>query len=102
MGSNLTAAEFQRGHRLGKEAEAAVLQDFFHDPSIRFNYDETRPNNTWLNNFVSHDHHYQVFQVVAHTDRDIAGGEMFVRTADGRRVSMEDFKTQRDAAGGAP
>jgi hypothetical protein len=94
--SKLTDAEFHRGHRLGKEAEAAVLQDFFHDPSIRFNYEQTRPSNTWLNNFVSHDHLYQVFQVMAHTDRDIAGGEMFVRTADGSRVS------QRDAAGGVP
>jgi Domain of unknown function (DUF4157) len=102
MGRNLTEREYQRGHRLGKEAEAAVLRDVFHDPSIQFNYDETRPNNTWLNNFVSHDHHYQVFQVVAHTDRDIAGGEMFVRLPDGTRVTMEDFKTQRDAAVGAP
>lgn len=94
--SNLTDAEFHRGHRLGKEAEAAVLQEFFHDPRFRFNYEQTRPSNTWLNNFVSHDRHYQVFQVVAHTDREIAGGETFVRTADGSRVS------QRDAAGGVP
>ena len=102
MGVNITNAEFQRGHRLGKEAEAAVLQDLFHDPSVRFNYEETRPNRTWLNNFVSQDHHYQVFQVVRNIDREISGGEMFVRTTDGRRVSMEDFKTQRDAAVGVP
>ena len=102
MGVNITNAEFQRGHRLGKEAEAAVLQDLFHDPSIRFNYEETRPNRTWMNNFVSQDHHYQVFQVVRNIDREISGGEMFVRTTDGRHVSMEDFKTQRDVAVGVP
>lgn len=102
VGSNLTKSELDRGHQLGKDAEAAVLQDFFHDPTIRFNYDGLQPNHKWLNNFVSHDHHYQVFQVVAHPDHDIAGGEMFVRTADGRRVSMDDFKAQRDAARGTP
>lgn len=65
MGSGFTHAEFTRGHRLGKEAEAAVLQDLFHDPSIQFNYEESKPDGTWLNNFVSHDHHYQVLREAA-------------------------------------
>jgi hypothetical protein len=101
MGVNLTDAEYHRGHRLGEEAEAAVLREFFHDPSIQFNYDETKPNGTWLHNFVSQEHHYQVFQIVSNIQREIAGGAMFVRTADGKRMSMEDFRAQRDAAGGA-
>jgi hypothetical protein len=86
------------GAPTGRDAPPSVQRV----PSIRFNYDGLQPNHKWLNNFVSHDHHYQVFQVVAHPDHDIAGGEMFVRTADGRRVSMDDFKAQRDAARGAP
>ncbi len=94
----ISQAEFQRGHRLGKNAEAALLQEFFNDPSIQFNYEETLANGSWLNNFTSRDHGYQVFQVVRGTNREIAGGEMFVRTRDGRRVTMEDFRAERAAA----
>jgi hypothetical protein len=94
----ITEAEFQRGHRMGKDAEAALLQEFFNDPSIQFNYEETLPNRSWLNNFRSRNHGYQVFQVVRRSDREIAGGEMFVRTRDGRRVTMNDFRAELAAA----
>jgi hypothetical protein len=94
----ITAAEFSRGHQMGKNAEAALLQEFFNDPSIQFNYEEALANGSWLNNFTSRDHGYQVFQVVRGTNREIAGGEMFVRTRDGRRVTMEDFRAERAAA----
>jgi hypothetical protein len=94
----ITAAEFARGHQLGKNAEAALLQEFFNDPSIQFNYEETLANGSWLNNFTSRDHGYQVFQVVRGTSREVAGGEMFVRTRDGRRVTMDDFRAERAAA----
>jgi hypothetical protein len=94
----ISAAEFSRGHRMGKDAEAALLQEFFNDPSIQFNYDESLPNRSWLNNFRSRNHGYQVFQVVRGTNREIAGGEMFVRTRDGRRVTMNDFRAERAAA----
>jgi hypothetical protein len=60
--SHISAAEFQRGHRMGKDAEAALLQEFFNDPSIQFNYEETLPNGSWLNNFTSREHGYQVFR----------------------------------------
>jgi hypothetical protein len=94
----ITQAEFERGHQLGKNAEAALLQEFFNDPSIQFNYEETLPNGSWLNNFTSRNHGYQVFQVVRGTSREIAGGEMFVRTRDGRRVTMDEFRAERAAA----
>jgi hypothetical protein len=100
IGTNFTAAEFNRGHQLGKEAEAALLQELFNDPSIQFNYEESLAGGSWLNNFRSHDHGYQVFQVVRRSGRAIAGGEMFVRTRDGRRVTMEDFRATRAAGGG--
>lgn len=83
---------------MGKDAEAALLQEFFNDPSIQFNYEEPLPNRSWLNNFRSRNHGYQVFQVVRGTNREIAGGEMFVRTRDGRRVTMNDFRAERAAA----
>jgi len=83
---------------MGKDAEAALLQEFFNDPSIQFNYEETLPNRSWLNNFRSRNHGYQVFQVVRRSDREIAGGEMFVRTRDGRRVTMNDFRAELAAA----
>jgi hypothetical protein len=35
IGTNFSNAEFDRGHRLGIEAEAKILQDFFGDPTIR-------------------------------------------------------------------
>ena len=97
IGTAISDAEFQRGHRMGKEAEAALLREFFNDPSIQFNYEQTLPNGTWLNNFTSLDHHYQVFQTVQ-TNQDIAGGSMFVKTRDGRKVSMEDFRAELAAA----
>jgi hypothetical protein len=96
--SRISQAEFNRGHRMGKDAEAALLQEFFADPSIQFNYEESLPSGSWLNNFASREHGYQVFQVVRGTNREIAGGEMFVRTRDGRRVTMDDFRAERAAA----
>jgi hypothetical protein len=93
----ISRAEFHRVHLMGKDAEAALLQEFFNDPSIEFNYDDW-PGNTFLNNFRSRDHGCQVFQVVRGTNREIAGGEMFVRTRDGRRVTMNDFRAERAAA----
>lgn len=87
--------QFPAAHRAGKDAEAAQLQSLFNDPSIAFNYEESKPNNTWVNAFKSADHGYRVFQVVRHSDREIAGGEMWVQKKDGTRVSMDDFRKER-------
>jgi hypothetical protein len=35
IGTDFSNDEFERGHRLGIEAEAEILRDFFGDPSIR-------------------------------------------------------------------
>ena len=94
----ITDAEFQRGHRMGLGAEASLLQDFFNDPSIEFNYEEPQPNDKLLINFRSRDHGYQVFHVISRTNREISGSEMFVRARDGRRVAMDDFKKERAVA----
>lgn len=97
IGTNFSAL-FPKAHKAGKDAEAALLQDIFKDPSIHFLYEETKANGTWVNAFKSKDHGYRVFQVVKHTDKSIAGGEMWVQKKDGTRVSMDDFRKERAAA----
>jgi hypothetical protein len=92
------SALFPKAHKAGKDAEAALLQDIFKDPSIHFLYEETKANGTWVNAFKSKDHGYRVFQVVKHSEKSIAGGEMWVQKKDGTRVSMDDFRKERAAA----
>jgi hypothetical protein len=92
------SALFPKAHKAGKDAEAALLQDIFKDPSIHFLYEETKANGTWVNAFKSKDYGYRVFQVVKHTEKSIAGGEMWVQKKDGTRVSMDDFRKERAAA----
>jgi hypothetical protein len=91
------SAQFPRAHRAGKDAEAAFLQDLLNDATIRFNYEETRPNGNWVNAFKSNEG-YRVFQVVRAPGREIAGGEMFVHTRNGRRLTIDEFRAERAAA----
>ncbi len=94
IGTNISDAEFDRGHQRGHDAEAALLQELFNDPSIQF-WGEERDGTTFRSTFLSRAHGYKVFQVVRGTNRDISGGKMFVVTRDRRRVSMEDFRAER-------
>jgi hypothetical protein len=43
IGTNFTQAEFNAGHAKGIEAEAALLRDFFGDPSIKIIADSVSP-----------------------------------------------------------
>lgn len=97
VGTNFSG-EFPKAHRAGKDAEAEQLRALFKDPSIVFAYEETRPNDTWVNAFKSKKHGYFVFQVVKRSDKAIAGGEMWVRRKDGSRASMDDFRKERARA----
>lgn len=85
-------------HQAGKDAETAQLQALFNDPSIVFNYVQEEPNKPWLNAFKSKDHGYRVFQVVSHSEREVAGGKMWVQKKDGTRMSIDDFRKERAAA----
>jgi hypothetical protein len=87
-------------HRAGKDAEAAQLQDLFKDPTVVFVYEETKPNNTWVDAFKNMDHGYWVFQVMRHSEHEVAGREMWVRKKDDTRVTIDDFRNER--AGTAP
>ncbi|MGZ4925779.1 MAG: eCIS core domain-containing protein [Halobacteriota archaeon] len=89
---------FPKAHLAGKDAEAVQLQYLFRDPSIRFYYEETRPNDTWVNAFKSRDLGYWVFQVVHRSGREVAGGEMWIKKRDGTRATIEDFRKERAAA----
>lgn len=93
IGTNFSN-RFPRAHRAGKDAEAAFLRDLLNDPSIRFNYEEMKPNRTWVNAFRS-DEGYRVFQVMHNLDRSITGGSMFAQMRDGRRLTIEALRRER-------
>jgi hypothetical protein len=92
-------AEFPKAHRAGKVAEAAQLRALFADPSIVFSYEEEKPNHTWVNAFKSKTHDYLVFQVVRKSEREVAGGVMWVQKKDKTTVSIDDFRKERGTAG---
>lgn len=91
------SALFDRAHRAGLDAEAELLRDVFNDPTIRFVYEETRPNGTDVFGFRSREG-YSVFHVFRRAGRARRGGEVFVQTNDGRRLSVEEFLAERAAA----
>ncbi|WP_298984403.1 eCIS core domain-containing protein [Caldilinea sp.] len=95
------SALFDRAHRAGLNAEVEVLRDVFSDPTIRFVYEETRPNGTDVFGFRSAEG-YSIFHVFRRAGRARRGGEVFVQTRDGRRLSVQDFLAERAAAPAAP
>jgi hypothetical protein len=97
IGTNMGGL-FDKGHRAGKDAEAAQLQALFNDPSIVFVYEERRANNTWVNAFKSKANGYWVFQTVKNANLEVAGGEMWVLRKDRKRVSIDDFRKERGTA----
>ncbi len=86
--------EFDRVHRAGLEAEAAHLQSVIGDPSIRFNYEEERPNGTVVFAFRSSEG-YRVFHVFRAAGREERHGVIWVRTRDGRRLTVEQLRQER-------
>ncbi|MCS6825256.1 MAG: DUF4157 domain-containing protein [Caldilinea sp.] len=91
------SALFDRAHRAGLDAEAEMLRNVFNDPTIRFVYEETRPNGTDVFGFRSAEG-YSIFHVFRRAGRARRGGEVFVQTRDGRRLSVQDFLAERAAA----
>lgn len=97
IGTNFSDAEFNRAHQAGLEAETELLRDVFGDPTIRFIYEETRPNGTDVFGFRSQEG-YWVFHVFRRAGRGVRGGEVFVQTQDRRRLTIEEFRAEREAA----
>ncbi|GEM_PF-870113 len=86
--------EFNRVHRAGLEAEAAHLRSVIGDPSIRFNYEEERPNGTVVFAFRSSEG-YRVFHVFRGAGREERHGVIWVQTRDGRRLTVEQLRQER-------
>ncbi|MGH7515618.1 MAG: DUF4157 domain-containing protein [Gemmatimonadales bacterium] len=96
IGTDMSAS-FDRAHRAGREAETEFLRDRIGDPTIRFNYEEPRPNGTLVIAWRS-DEGYRVFHIIRRAAAEVRGGEVSVQTRDGRRLSVEDFIAERAAA----
>ena len=97
IGTAFTMAEFNRAHRAAHEAEAAHFQNVFSDPTIRFLYAEPRPNGTWVVGFRS-DEGYHIFRVVRGAGRNVRGAQVWVRSRDRRRLTVDEFLNERRAA----
>ena len=94
IGTNMP--EFNRVHRQGLEDEAAHLQSVIGDPTIRFVYEETRPNGTLVFSFRS-DEGYRVFHVFRGAGRAERTGEIFVQMPDGQRLTIQGLRAARRA-----
>jgi Domain of unknown function (DUF4157) len=88
--------EFDRAHRAGIDAEAEFLRDVIEDPTIRFNYEEARPNGTIVFAFRSNEG-YRIFHVIRHGGAPVRGGDLFVITRDGRRLTIDELRAERAA-----
>jgi hypothetical protein len=91
-------AEWARVHSIGLRGEAAFFQDFFSDPSIRFNWERTAPSGAYTAAFRIRSERYHIFIMFRGGRRETRGTRVTVRTADGRRMSADDFLAERAAA----
>jgi hypothetical protein len=96
IGTNMDA-DFPAAHRAGLDAEAQHLQTVVGDPTIRFLYEETRPNGTVVFGFRSSEG-YRIFHVFRGARRQIRGGFLFAQSRDGRRLSIDELRAERQAA----
>lgn len=101
IGTHFSNPEFNRAHQAGIEAEAEYLRNVIGDATIRFVYEETRPNGTMVFGFRS-DEGYRVFHVFRRGGQAERGGEVFVQTRDGRRLTIDQLRAERAAAAPAP
>lgn len=101
IGTAFTLAEFNRAHGIAREAEAEVFQGALGDPTIRFLYEEVRPNGTMVRAFRS-DEGYHIFKIVRGAGRPVQGAEVSVQTRDRRRLTIDEFRAERGAAVPAP
>lgn len=94
---------FEGAHAAAQQAEAQRLQDVLRDPFIRFVFEEIKPDGkTAERGFRSKPGKYSVFLVTHNVGSNVSRTEMFVIKADGTRLSLEDFRKEREAAVPAP
>jgi len=94
IGTNF-GRKFPSAHRKGKEAEAKQLQYLFNDPSVKFIYEESKASGAWVNAFKSTKEKYWVFQVIKNTNKAVAGGKMYVKTKDKKKMTIDEFRRVR-------
>jgi hypothetical protein len=98
--TGLPPAEFTRAHNVGIEAEAELLRSVIGDPTIRFNFEENKPNGTVVFAFRSNEG-YRIFHVFRGAGRALQHGEIFVQTRDDRRLTIVQLIAERAAAAAA-
>ena len=101
IGTTFSDAEFDRAHRAGSDAEAELLRNVIGDPTIRFNYEERRPNGTAVLAFRSNEG-YRVFKVFRRAGRAQRHSDIFVQTTDRRRLTVDELRAERAAAAPRP
>jgi hypothetical protein len=91
--------EFLRAHRAGINAEAEHLRSVIGDPTLRFTHEHpvTRVGDRPFFVFRSQEG-YRIIHVFAGDGRSVQGGEVFVRTRDNRRLTIDQLRNERAAA----
>lgn len=95
------AADFPRAHRLGVQAEAELLRSVIGDQTIEFVFEENQAGGRVVFGFRSRAERYRVFHVFRPGRRGVEGGDVFVRTRDGRRLTIDELIDERRAAAAA-
>ena len=99
VGMTSVAGEWARVHPMGVRAETELMRDVFNDPSIHHNW-VSETSSRLVSAFRSRDERYHIFLTVGNGGREIRGATIVVRTADGRRLSVDEFLAER--AGNTP
>ena len=90
-------SEFSRVHRAGNKAEAEHLRHVIGDPTIKFVYEETRPNGTNVFGFKSAEG-YRIFHVFRRSSKKKRSGKLFVITKKKKRLTVDQFIAERAAS----
>jgi hypothetical protein len=98
IGTNFSQAEFDRAHAVGLQAETQYLRDTIGDPTIRFVFEETKPDGITLVFGYRSAEGYSIFHVFRRTQQAVSGGHVFVQTRDNRHISVDDLVRERAAA----
>ena len=88
IGTNFSQAEFDRAHAVGLKSETQYLRDTIGDPTIRFVFEETKPNGITLVFGYRSTEGYSIFHVFRRTQQAVSAGHVFVQTRDNRHISV--------------
>jgi hypothetical protein len=94
--------DFPRAHRAGLEAETQHLREVIGDPTIDFVFEEDQGNGRIVFGYRSGAERYRIVHVFRPGGRGVQGGDVFVLTRDGRRLTIEELIAERRAAAPAP